>query len=88
MKLCLFGTFQGAFGAIQSGNGPEFYKEFDFEVKKIGLRSEKNILKEFAGKFGTNSLLIFLYFTIQNRRRHDFYRPQFKPNLIFDPKIR
>ena len=24
MKLCLFGTFQGAFGAIQSGNGPEF----------------------------------------------------------------
>ena len=59
MKLCLFGTFHGAFWTIQSGSGPEFNKEFDFEVKKIGLRSEKIILKEFAGKFGTHFLLIF-----------------------------
>ena len=59
MKLCLFGTFHGAFWTIQSGSGPEFDKEFDFEVKKIGLRSEKIILKEFAGKFGTHFLLIY-----------------------------
>ena len=60
--MCLFGTFQGAFWTIQSGSGPEFYKEFDFEVKKIGLRSEKFILKEFAGKFGTHFLLFIIFF--------------------------
>ena len=29
------------------------YIEFDSELKKIGSQVEKNILKEFAGKFGT-----------------------------------
>ena len=72
MKLWLFGTFHGAFWTIQSGSGPEFNKEFDFEVKKIGLRSENIILNEFAGKFGTHFLFIFSYFRIQIRRRRVF----------------
>ena len=70
MKLWLFETFHGAFWTFQSGNGPEFNKEFDFEFKKIGLRSEKIILKEFAGKFGTYFFHIFWGVPIQNRHSH------------------
>ena len=49
----MFGTFYGAFGAKLGSNFRIFYIVSDSEVKKIGCQEEKFILKEFAGKFGT-----------------------------------